>query len=867
MKQKNPPKWALSAIRLLIKDRYLEQIEGDLHELFYRNPSRLQFAWNTLRFFRLRYLRGLDDFEQLTTLAMIKNYFKVAIRTLIKQKSYASINIIGLAIGLASCLLIMMYVYHEQSYDNFYPEGDRVFRVANGERGRYTPELLATTMMNEYPQVEVATRIGGLWESHFKIDNRSFFQDGAAWADENVFQIFQMEFMSGDPVTALKEPNSLVLTASLAQKLFGQEVATGQTIEVDGTLMKITGVVPDPPKNTHFPFKFIGRIWDTDEVNLNWTGNNFWTYAKIQPGVPPHEMNNKLVDLYKKYVGPALIEYSGHESFETLVNDYPDRHYGFTLHPLQTIHLENPHFSMGKRGDKKNVIVFSLVALFILLIACVNYINMSTARSAVRSKEVGIRKAMGSYRKSIIVQFLVESILITTLAILLAILIAIASLPYFNELTARQFEITDLFTLSNIFSIITLLIIVGLLAGVYPAYIISAFSPIKALRGQAQQAGKRSLRSILVGFQFAISIFLMAATAVIFRQVIFMQSQELGVNTEQTFVINNGFELGKKYDVFKNRLMSLAEVIEVSKSSNIPFHGYGDWTYQVPNENNLRVAPNNCFVSPGYDRVLDLELVKGRFFEEERVTDSLAVVMNESLVMELGWDDPINKQIARPGGETYQVIGVVKDFNYASLKREIQPLIFRYGTSGGEVGRYHQAYVLVKLMSTDVVETIENIENIWREHVDGYPFDAFFLNDSYQKQYEGEQKFGQVFTTFSLLAILIAFLGLFALTTFVLQKRYKEIAVRKVLGASVSSLLRMMIKDFTMLVLIGGVVGLSGAFYWLQDWLNGYNYRIELSWYLLVVPMVIILLLTWMLVSLKSYKAAVANPSNALKEE
>lgn len=867
MKQKHPPKWALSTIRILIKDRYLEQIEGDLYELFHRHPSRIRFAWNTLRFFRLRYLKGLDDFEQLTTLAMIKNYLKVALRTLHKQKSYASINIIGLAIGLASCLLIMMYVYHERSYDIFYPEGERVYRVANGERGRYTPELLATTMMKEYPQVEVATRIGGLWESNFKIGDQSFFQDGAAWADQYVFEVFQMEFLSGDPKTALNEPNSLVLAESLAEKFFGEDEATTKTIEVDGTSMKVTGVVKDPPKNTHFPFKFIGRIWDNDEANLNWTGNNFWTYAKIQQGVPAYEMDIKLVDLYKKYVGPQMIKYSGHESFEALVADYPDRHYGFTLHPLKSIHLDNPHFSMGKRGDKKNVIVFSLVALFILLIACINYINMSTARSAVRSKEVGIRKAMGSYRKNIIAQFLVESILITSLAIGFALVISTIGLPYFNELTARQFEISDLFTFTNLLSIFVLLVVVGILAGVYPAYIISAFTPIKALRGQVQQAGKKSLRSILVGFQFAISIFLMAATAVIFRQVMFMQSQELGVNTEQTFVISNGYELADKFDVFKNQLKSLAEVSEVSKSSNIPFHGYGDWTYQVPDEDHLRVAPNNSFVSPGYDKVLGLELVKGRFFEEGRVSDSLGVIMNESLVKELGWANPINKQIARPGGDTYSVIGVMKDFNYASLKREIQPLIFRYGTDGGEAGKYHQAYVLIKVNAPDVVGTVEKIENLWNSHVDGYPFDAFFLDDSYQRQYENERKFGQVFTTFSALAILIAFLGLFALTTFVLQKRYKEIAVRKVLGASVPSLLRMMIKDFTRLVLIGGVVGLSGAFYWLQNWLDGYNYRIEISWYLLVIPMLVILLLTWMMVSLKSYKAAVANPSNALKEE
>ncbi|WP_425392205.1 ABC transporter permease [Ekhidna sp.] len=867
MKKKSPPKWALRFLHFFCKDHYLEQIEGDLFELFERNHSRRRFAWNTLRFFRLRYLKGLDDFEQLTTLAMIKNYLKVAIRTLLRQKSYAGINILGLAIGLASCLLIMMYVFHERSYDHFYPNSERIYRVANGERGRWTPELLAETMMAEYPQVEKATRISGLWESHFKVGNQSFFQDGAAWADENIFEVFQVNFIEGDPKSAIKDPEDLVLTESLAEKFFPNESAIGKTIVVDGNNMQVTAVVEDPPKNTHFPFKFIGRVWDNVSANENWTGNNFWTYAKIQEGVAKEEVNGKLVNLYKKYVGPQLIRHSGHATFEDLMSDYPDRFYGFTLHPLTEIHLESPHFSMGAQGDKKNVIVFSLVALFILLIACVNYINMATARSAIRSKEVGIRKALGSYRQNIIAQFLIESILITFIAVILAVGISAIALPYFNQLTGRSFEFGDLFSFTNLLSIGAILIIVGLLAGGYPAYIISNFTPLKALRGQLQQAGKKSLRSGLVAFQFAISIFLVAATAVIYKQVMFMQSQDLGINLEQTLVINNGRQLGEKYQVFKNELEGIADIEIMSKTSHLPFHGSSDWTYQVPNEDNRRVSPNNGFASPDMEKVLGIEMIKGRFFAKNRVSDSASVVINESLAKELGWDDPINKELQRPGGHTYRVIGVMKDFNYTSLKSEIKPLIFRYGPINNEVGMFHQAYILAKVKTSDILATLNQVEQKWNQYVQDYPFDANFLDDSYQKQYESELKFGQVFTTFSLLAIIIAFLGLFALTTFVLQKRYKEIAVRKVLGATVPSLLRMMIKDFTRLVVIGGIVGIGAAFYWLNDWLEGYSYRIELSWYLLVLPIILILVLTWVVVSAKSYRAAVANPANALKEE
>ena len=869
MKKRNPPAWALGMLQFFCKDRYLEQIEGDLLELFDREEStrmaRWKFSWNALRFFRLRYLKGLDDFEQLTTLAMIRNYLKIAVRTLVKQKSYAGINIAGLAIGIASCLLIFMYITHERSYDNFYPDVEQLYRVGVGERGAYSPPMLAKTMQEEYSQVEIATRISGLWETLFKIGDRSFMQSGAGFGDENTFKVFQTEFLNGDPETALIEPDNIVLTESLAKKCFPGELAMNKTIEIDGEVYKVSAVVVDPPKNTHFPYQYIAA--SLEPGHNNWTGNSGWTYAKIQDGVPEEEMNRKLQELYYKYVGAEIVEFSGHSSFDEFLAENTDRYFGFTVHPVSKIHLYMPRLSMGPRGDYKNVIIFSIIALFILLIACVNYINMSTARSAIRSKEVGIRKAMGSHRKNIIVQFLVESLLITLIAVIIAIVIAATSIDYFNQLTGRQFSIEDLFTVSNLLSIGLLLIIVGLLAGVYPAYIISGFSPLKALRGQMQQAGKKSLRSWLVSFQFAISIFLVAATVVIYQQVTYMQSQNLGINIDQTLVISNGHELGDEYEVFKNQLEQISGVQAVAKISNVPFSFVGDWNYTIPSDNKREVGPSNVFTVPGAEKVLDIELVSGRFFDNERVTDTSAVVINQSLAKEIGLENPIGTVLSRGRGLEFTVIGVMKDFNYASLKREIEPLIYRFGNKHGEMGMWHQRYVIAKVNTTDILKTMTQIEELWNQHVSNYPFDAGFLNDTFQRQYDGERKFGQVFTTFSVLAIFIAFLGLFALTTFVLQKRVKEIAVRKVLGASIPSLLRMMLREFTRLVILGGIVGIAAAFYWLGEWLEEYSYRIDLSWYLLAIPVILILVLTWAVVSLKSYKAAIANPSNALKEE
>lgn len=797
---------------------------------------------------------------------MIKNHLKVALRTLVRQKSYAAINILGLAVGLASCLLITIYVQHEKSYDRFYPDAERIYRVANGERGRWTPPPLAETMMKEIAEIEVATRVSGLWESLFQIGDRSFIQEGSAHADPNMFKVFQTTFLKGNPDKALAEPNSIVLTESLAKKCFPDSEAFGETILIDEISMKVTGVVVDPPNNTHFPYQYV--LSSIEPGHVNWTGNSVWTYAKAKQNTNAVFINESLRQLYKKYAGPETLKWTGHASFEELEAEYPNRLFGYTLYPIVDIHLHNPHFSMNTGGDYKNVIIFSLIAIFILLVACINYINMATARSALRSKEVGIRKALGSYRKNIVSQFLVESMLITFIAVVLAIVIAGSSIEYFNQLTGRQFDLQTLFTPQNLLIVFALLLIAGLLAGSYPAYIMSGFSPLKALRGQKQQAGKKGLRSGLVAFQFAISVFLVATTVVIFKQVQFMQSHDLGLNIDQTLVINGGRVIGEKYEVFKTRLESLPGVEIVGKSSNVPFHGYGDWTYNVPSEDNRSVGPYNAFTSPEILDVLDLEIVKGRFFNKNLLSDTSSVVINESLAKELGWENPIGKEISRQGMLDFTIIGVMKNFNFTSLKHEIGPMIFRYGAVASmEIGEHHQAYILAKVSSNDLMNTLSSIEEIWNEHAREYPLDSFFLDDSFQRHYEAERKFGGVFTTFSLLAVFIAFLGLFALTTFVLQKRFKEIAVRKVLGATVPSLIRMMIKDFSILVVVGGIIGISVAFYWLNDWLEGYSYRIELSWYLLVIPILLILLLTWIVVSAKSYKAAVANPANALKEE
>ncbi|MEO9484175.1 MAG: ABC transporter permease [Ekhidna sp.] len=870
MKKHSPPKWALRFLQFFYKERYLEQIEGDLYELFQREgetrKAKFHFGLNTIRFFRLRYLKGLDDFEQLTTLAMIKNYLKVAIRTLIKQKSYTAINISGLAVAIASALLISMYIFHEKSYDNFYPDVDRMYRVANGDNGSWTPTLLAQTIQAEIPQTEAATKLNGLSESFLEVGDQGILQDGGLWVDENFLKVFDIQLLQGSLEYALTEPDHVILTETLAAKFFADVAAMDQVIEIDGDQFKVVGIVADPPKNTHIPYEYIVANPVDPEGKYYWSGNNTFTYLKLKEMSNPSDVSILLADLYAEKVGPDYIEYTGHESFEALQKEYPNRNFAFTMVPVLDIHLQKPHFSMGSQGDQESILIFSLIALFILLIACINYINLSTARSSVRSKEVGIRKSLGSQKKNIILQFLTESMLITLISVIFACILAILSVNLFNQLTQRVFVSSDLFTFESMAVLAVLLLIVGPLAGGYPAYIMARFNPIQALKGGVAKAGKQTFRNILVAFQFATSVFLIAITLVIYFQVEYMQSQDIGIDISNTLVVKNGVQLEGKYDVLKAELEKNPYIKHVSKSSNVPFYGFPDYGYSVPNQSGLSFSPNNVFMAPGAEQVFNMELLDGRFFKENFVPDTACVIVNQALAKELGWEDPVGKKLKRDD-KIYTVIGLVKDFNYSSLKRNVDALIIRHGSPSYEIGIYHQNYILVQFSNKNLKKVFEDVEGEWSKVAGGYPFEARFLDDTFQLQFESERRFGMIFTTFSGMAIFIALLGLFALTTFVLQKRYKEIAVRKVMGATISSLINMIIKDFTKLVLAGSLIGIGAAFYWLTDWLQGYSTRIELSWYLLALPVLIILALTWLVVSAKSYKAAIANPSKALKDE
>lgn len=871
-----PPQWSLRFLKLYCKPRALEIIEGDAYELFYKRieteglrQARRKFSWDVLRFFRIRYIKGLEDFNSLNNIAMFKNYFKISVRSLLKQRFYSFINISGLALGLAACLLILLYVTRELSYDQYHKDGDRVYYVANGTSGAWTPARLGIQMKIDFPEVEEIARIQGPFSQTFKVNNQVFKEDRGYNADSAFYQIFTVDFLEGNPSEALTEPNSIVLTETLAHKLFNFESALGQIIKVDGNDVQVTGVVADPPKNTHFRYSYINSYPNESWVTIgNWTGNNFFTYVKLSPGATPEQVQAKIPDFVREYIGPELIKYSGHLSYDEFLAAGGKKTY--SLIPMQKLHLYYPHLAKSN-GSIDNVYIFSIVAAFILLIACINFMNLSTARSAMRSKEVGMRKVLGSLRRQLISQFMVESILVCLLASFLALGIASLSLPGFNQLSNREFSYEDLLQVSTLVKLFILMLTVGLLAGAYPAFVLSSFKPIKALKGESQTGGKGNavLRKGLVAFQFAISIFLIVSTVVVYNQLSFINEQNLGFEPDQVLVVKNADRLQGKREAFKARLERIPSVESIAMTSTYASGGVSDWGYQTIEENPRSYGFRNMFATTDYLETMGLELIEGRNFNKDLVSDTANIIINEKAKKWLGYDDVLGTKLSRGDGENYTIIGVVKDFNFASLKSDIEPFIIRLmGDDGLVQGSWPAGNYFTLKVVGNYQETVSQVQNAWVETISDEPFEYVFLDEAFNSLYEDEQRFGKMFTASSGLAIVIACLGLFALAAFTLQRRYKEIAVRKVLGASVQSLTFMVVKSFTLLVLIGAFVAIPVGYLIMQGWLSDFAYQINLNNPLLwILPVIGVAAIAWLTVGYQSVRTATSNPVKALRSE
>lgn len=810
---------------------------------------------------------------------MFKNYLKTAIRNLVKSKGFSAINIIGLAAGLASCLLIILYVTNELSYDHYNTKLDQIYRIDGDlQFGGHnwiiasTPDPLGPALKRDLPQVKQYVRLRDHGGMKVKKGNQNIQEDNVILADSTLFDVFTLPMLAGDPRTALVNPNAVVITESTAEKYFPKSspgAVLGKSLTINDTAFyKITGIIKDVPKASHFHYDFFVSMYGQlapYEID-QWTSNNFNTYIVLDKSADAKKLNAQLNGFVMKYVKPFFAKLNINEEEFKKQGNY--LHYA--LMPLSRIHLYSQ-----KQGDLEvnsniqYVTIFSLIALIILIIACVNFMNLSTARSAGRAKEVGVRKVLGSLRKNLITQFLSESLLISFLSMLLALVIAVALLPFFNSLSGKTFTYHDFLSPWLLPALLLLVIIVGILAGIYPAFYLSSFKPAAVLKGKLANGFKSSwLRSGLVVFQFAISIFLIVGTLVIYTQLNFIRTKDIGYNRSQVLIIKNTDALGKNATVFKE------EALKISGIENATMTGYlptSDWRSDSPLfpeptfDSKDAISTQIWQVDENYIPTLGMQMEAGRNFSKDFPTDSSAIIVNEAFVKMMGSKDALNKSLYRMNDiEThdfskFKIIGVVKNFNFNSLHDLVTPLVFLLSNENSSIA--------LRVNTAHIDQLIASLEKVYKNIAPSQPFAYSFMDADFNTTYQAEKKMGGLSITFSILAIFIACLGLFGLITYAAEQRTKEIGIRKVLGASVTNVTTMLSKDFLKLVLIASFISFPIAWWAMNYWLHGFAYRIQIHWWIFLVAGCAAVFIALLTVSFKAIRAAMANPVKSLRSE
>ena len=808
---------------------------------------------------------------------MLKNYLKVALRNLWKSKGFTAINVIGLAVGLGVSLLIVLYVMDETSYDRYNAKADRIYRIEaeiffNNTlfNAAITPKPMALMMKKDYPQVEDMCRMGFSGDILVKKGNTWIQDHHLAFADSTLFRVFTIPMIAGDPVTALNEPHSIVIDESAARRYFNTTDVLGKTLELENkTLCKITGVIRDMPRQSHFHLSFIRSMRDTWHGDDNeWLSNNWYSYILARPGETREKLQTRLDGLVENYVGKELLDML-HASTKDLSRQ--GNYFRYRLTPLTDIHLHSSRsYEQEANGSITYVYIFSLIAILILVIACVNFMNLSTARSANRAKEVGIRKVAGSTRGHLIAQFLTESVLLSLFALLVSLGICALLLPLFNGLSGKQLYFSTLFSTRLLPLLIVLVFLVGCLAGSYPAFYLSSFQPIAVLKGKIA-AGFRSswLRSSLVVLQFTISIGLIVCTIVIYRQLNYIRTREVGFNREQVLVIHRAYLAGDPVKTFRKEVARMPGVTDASLSGDLPTVGGGynqnGWFKDASMDMKRGVVLTSLNIDEHYVPTLGMKMVAGRNFSPvEFASDSTGILLNQAAVALLGFKDPIGARLYRPGDSLknsipFHVIGVVGNFNFSSMHDTVGPVVMNLNDNRGSMA--------VRFQPGDPGNLVRQVEAKWQSMAQGVPFDYTFMDSDFNNLYRAEQQTGQVFITFAVFAILTACLGLFGLVTYAAEQRTKEIGIRKVLGARVGGIVLLLSKDFTRLVIIASLIAFPIAWWFMHGWLQSFAYRVGISWWIFVAAGVIAVAIALVTVSLQTVRAAVANPVKSLRSE
>ncbi len=790
---------------------------------------------------------------------------------MLRQKAYSFINIAGLSVGIAATLLITIYIVDEFSFDGFHKDKKDIYRLSftgilqgNEMNSALSCAPVAEAMQREIPEVNETVRIG-IWRTMpMTYGEKSFTEKYFLLADSNFFRFFDFKLIHGDPATALKGPNKLVITESVAKRYFGNENPIGKTLlrgsEKDAG--EVTGVAQDPPHNSHIDFDVIlsGDSWNYFQ-NTQWTSSNIYTYVKLHPGADVNKVKEQLKTMAEKNMGDELERYLGVSlaQFREQGNDV-----GLTIHPFLDIHLKSSlSDELLPSGNLQYLYVLMAIALFIILIACINFMNLSTARSANRAKEVGVRKSIGAFRGRLIFQFLAESMLYSTLSVLVALAIVAASLEGFNLLSGKELSLSVIGQPVILGAIFFFTITVGLLAGSYPAFYLTSFKPTEVLKGKVRAGFRNSgLRNSLVVCQFIISIALIFGSLVVYQQLTFMQEKNLGFNKENVVSLLHTIGLGPSAQAFKNELATHPEFKGASFANRLPPNI--DWSSVYRKGGSEQDFLLSIYqVDHDHLETMGYSMVEGRFFSREFPSDSSAIILNETAFKQMGFSsleegDVITFQGDNP--RTLKVIGVIKDFNFQTLRNEIKPMAITLSSEPN----FEMA---IRLSEGNTRDQIALLESIWKKHSPGDPFEFSFLDQNFDALFRAEQRLAQIILVFTILAISIACLGLFGLAAYTAEQRAKEISIRKVMGASMSQVMILLSRNFTVLVLISFAVASPIAWYAAENWLQGFANRINLQLWMVAAAGLISLAISLVIIGFQSLKAARENPVNAMRSE
>jgi putative ABC transport system permease protein len=802
---------------------------------------------------------------------MIKSLLKHSLRTLNRQKGYFLINIAGLSIGIACSLIIALFIIHELSYDKYNEKKDRIFRlVISGVIGEQelnvaiTSSTVAPTMMKEFPEVEDFTRISTPGESLVEFLGKKYFEKGFIESDSSFFNVFSIPLLRGNKKTVLSEPHTLVISESTAMKLFGKDDPIDKVLLIgnDTVPYRITGLMADFPETSHFTANMIGSfITNPRSRDPYWGNNNFGTYILLKPNTDSEQVNAKLPGMIRKYMGELAQQALGITIDELITKNK----YTISLQPITAIHL-NPKITQPPNtrpaNNPKYLYIFGSIAVLIIIIAVINFMNLSTAQASKRAKEVGIKKVSGSTKGMLVRQFLTESMLLSFASLVFAVVIIENFLPYFNRMLGIGLHLNLFSNWVMIPALLCLSILLGLIAGSYPAFFLSAFNPYIVLKGKFRDSMKNGrLRSILVIFQFSISIVLIVGTFIMFRQIRFMLNKDLGFNKEQLMVITHADAIGNHIKAFKDELAKIPEVLKVASSTAVPGHSFSGKTYVVEGRVGEIIEFKINYIDYDFFDTYGIKLTSGRDFNDSFADDNTSCIVNESAVKRLNLANPLTTRLV-DNFEKLSIVGTVKNFHFESLQNEINPYVFKFKTDGSNYG-----YFSIRLSSRATSQTIEDIENVWNLFASNDPLQFFFMDQDFEQKYQEEKQSARLSVIFSILAVIIASLGLFGLTSFTIEQRTKEIGIRKTMGATMTGIFYLISKEFIGLVSVSALISWPLIYFVAKNWLQNYHYKIELRPWDFLAGFIIALLVALITISYRTIRSARTNPIEALRYE